>query len=73
MNQSNDAQSEGLEDTDYAINSIEEFVDSGQLEQAAKKGAKPIDEISIKHNTVPVSHSKSPKQKSITPTAKKFQ
>ena len=55
---SKDAEADGLEDNDYAINSIEEFVDSEQLEEAGRSGSSPADEVSSKHNTVPVSLSK---------------
>lgn len=61
---SKDAEADGLEDNDYAINSIEEFVDSDQLEEAGRSGNRPVEEISSKHNTVPVSLSKAQNKKS---------
>lgn len=60
---SKDAEADGLEDNDYAINSIEEFVDSEQLEEAGRSGNSPADEVSSKHNTVPVSLSKAQSKK----------
>lgn len=53
-----DAEADGLEDSDYAINSIEEFVDSEQLEEAGHDGHRPADEVSTKHTAVPTSLSK---------------
>ena len=60
---SKDAEADGLEDNDYAINSIEEFVDTEQLEEAGQNGKSPAEEASTKHTTVPVSLSKSQSKK----------
>lgn len=60
---SKDAEADGLEDNDFAINSVEEFVDSDQLEEAGRSGSRPVEEISSKHNTVPVSLSKAQNKK----------
>jgi len=50
---SKDAAADGLEDNDYAINSIEEYVDSDSLELAGHSGNMPVGEVSSKHTTVP--------------------
>lgn len=60
---SKDAEADGLEDNDYAINSIEEFVDADQLEEAGRAVNRPAEEVSQKHTTVPVSHNQAPKAK----------
>jgi hypothetical protein len=65
---SKDAAADGLEDNDYAINSIEEYVDSESLEEAGHSGSMPAGEVSSKHTAVPTSLNKA-QQSGIKPKA----